>query len=325
MGVLLSTARRVVSTIAGVLLLAVAGAALAVRYTPIPCHRVLLAVVVSPFLMPAAPLALVVLLWGRRWTLAGVAGCLTAVLVAIQLPWYLSTDPDPNSVRVRVMTINMRFGGADPHALARIADESADIVMTQELTPEAVGALAAAGMAATFPYQVLDARPLASGLGMYSRYPITEPTRVGGYGLGLIGVRVRVDGVGQDTSVASVHFTGPWPQPIADWRSDIATFPKTLAELAAQSGTGPILVGGDFNSTIDMKPFRQLLTNGYRDAAEQAGAGRTFTYPSNRRFPPIIGIDHVLTRNCTAVSMRTVEIAGTDHRALLTTVMVPRG
>ena len=74
-----------------------------------------------------------------------------------------------------------------------------------------------------------------------------------------------------------------------------------------------------------MRPFRKLLTNGYRDAAEQAGAGRTFTYPSNRRFPPIIGIDHVLTRNCTAVSMRTVEIAGTDHRALLTTVMVPRG
>src|SRR3954470_142269 len=114
MEVPLSTARRVVSTIAGVLLLAVAGAALAVRYTPIPRHRVLLPVVVSPFLMPAAPLALVVLSWLRRWPLAGMAGCLTAVLVSIHLPRYLSAKPDPTGVRVRMMTINMRLGNADP-------------------------------------------------------------------------------------------------------------------------------------------------------------------------------------------------------------------
>ena len=136
MEVPLSTARRVVSKIAGVLLLAVAGAALAVRYTPIRRHRVLVTVVMSPFLMPAAPLALVVSLWGRRWALAGMAGCLTAVLVAIQLPRYLSADPDPNAVPVRMMTINMRFGNADPRDLARIADENADIVTVQELTPD---------------------------------------------------------------------------------------------------------------------------------------------------------------------------------------------
>jgi endonuclease/exonuclease/phosphatase (EEP) superfamily protein YafD len=325
MEVPLSTARRVVSTIAGVLLLAVAGAALAVRYTPIPRHRVLLPVVVSPFLMPAAPLALVVLSWLRRWPLAGMAGCLTAVLVAIHLPRYLSAKPDPTGVRVRMMTINMRLGNADPRDLVRIADENADIVTVQELTSEAVRGLAAAGMVDTFPYQSLDAGEQAARVGVYSRYPITDSTRIGSYGFGLVNACVRVDGVGQDTSVASVHFAAPWPRPIARWRSGIAAFSKTLTELTAQSGAGPILVAGDFNSTIDMRPFRRLLTNGYRDAAEQAGAGRTFTYPSNRRFPPIIGIDHVLTRNCTAVSMRTVEIAGTDHRALLTTVILPRG
>ena len=175
MEVPLSTARRVVSKIAGVLLLAVAGAALAVRYTPIRGHRVLVTVVMSPFLMPAAPLALVVLLWDRRWTLAGMAGCLTAVPVAIQLPRYLSADPDPNAVPVRVMTINMQFGNADPRDLARIADENADIVTVQELTPEAVRGLAAAGMADTFPYQSLDTDEHA-GVGVYSRYPITEST-----------------------------------------------------------------------------------------------------------------------------------------------------
>ena len=324
MEVPLSTAHRVVSKIAGVLLLVVAGAALAVRYVPIRGHRVLVTVVMSPFLMPAAPLALVVSLWGRRWALAGMAGCLSAVPVATQLPRYLSADPDPNAVPVRMMTINMRFGNADPRHLARVADGNADIVTVQELTPDAVRRLAAVGMADTFPYQSLDVGERAPGVGVYSRYPITDSTRIGRYGPAMVNIRIRVEGIRQDTSVASVHFAAPWPQPIAGWRRHMATFSTTLAELTAQSGASPILVGGDFNSTIDMRSFRKLLTNGYRDAAEQAGAGRTFTYPSNRRFPPIIGIDHVLTRNCTAVSMRTVEIAGTDHRALLTTVMVPR-
>ena len=34
-----------------------------------------------------------------------------------------------------------------------------------------------------------------------------------------------------------------------------------------------MIVAGDFNSTTDMRPFRALLRNGYRDAAEQSGAG----------------------------------------------------
>ncbi len=84
-------------------------------------------------------------------------------------------------------------------------------------------------------------------------------------------------------------------------------------------------MAGDFNATIDMKPFRELLSNGYHDSAEQAGAGRQFTYRSNKRYPPLIGIDHILTRNATAVTTEAVTIPDTDHRALLATVMVPKG
>jgi endonuclease/exonuclease/phosphatase (EEP) superfamily protein YafD len=98
---------------------------------------------------------------------------------------------------------------------------------------------------------------------------------------------------------------------------------QTLSDLAAQTAHGAVLIGGDLNSTVDMREFRQLLINGYGDAAEQTGSGRNFTYPANRGFPPVIGIDHVLTRNATAVSTHTVEVPNTDHRALLTTVMVP--
>jgi hypothetical protein len=78
--------------------------------------------------------------------------------------------------------------------------------------------------------------------------------------------------------VVSVHFDAPRPQPIDGWQRDFSIFPQTVADLAAQAGSAPILIGGDFNATIDMKPFRDLLTNGYRDSAEQAGAGRVAGY-----------------------------------------------
>jgi hypothetical protein len=52
-GVPLGTTRRVSTVFAGVLLLAVAGVALAVRYVPPTNHLTIFAVVASPFLMAA--------------------------------------------------------------------------------------------------------------------------------------------------------------------------------------------------------------------------------------------------------------------------------
>ena len=291
-----------------------------------PGHLSVVAAVVSPFLLLAAPLALVVLGWGRHWVASALASLLTVALVVVQLPWYFAETPSPGAIPVRVMTVNMLFGNADPHDVAAVAREGADILLVQELTPEAARRLTAAGTDADFPHRALDTRPQAAGVGVYSRYPIVTSARVGGYQLALVTARVRVEGAASEPTVASVHFAAPWPQPIDGWHSDFAAFPRTLADLATQSGDGPAIVGGDFNATIDMRPFRELLTDGYRDASEQAGAGRQFTYPSNnRRIPPFMGIDHILTRNATAASTQTVEIAGTDHRALLATVMVPRG
>jgi endonuclease/exonuclease/phosphatase (EEP) superfamily protein YafD len=72
-----------------------------------------------------------------------------------------------------------------------------------------------------------------------------------------------------------------------------------------------------------MRQFRDLLTNGYRDAVEQTGAGFAPTFPSNRWYPPVITIDHILTRNASASPVGTIEVPGSDHRALLATVRVP--
>ncbi|GAB7066166.1 endonuclease/exonuclease/phosphatase family protein [Mycobacterium hodleri] len=319
----LTTARRVVAICLGVALILAAAAALVVRFTPIPTHGVLYVVIAAPYLMLAAPVAVVVLVWVRRWVLAAVAALLTAVLVALQVPWFVGATPDPASVAVRTMTVNMLYGLAEPDAIARVAAADADVLMVQELTPAAARGLAAAGIDDTFPYQSLDARPVSAGVGIYSRHPITDSTRIPGYQLAMVRADVRIPRVAHEVSLLTVHLDAPWPRPISGWQGDIAKFPATLAQVAGGNGDGAVIVGGDFNSTIDMVAFRRLLTNGYQDAARQAGSGRNLTFPSNEPYPPVLGIDHVLTRKATATSTKTVELPGTDHRALLVTVMVP--
>ncbi len=83
------------------------------------------------------------------------------------------------------------------------------------------------------------------------------------------------------------------------------------------------LIGGDFNATLDTVQFRRILAQGFSDAADQAGAGFTPTWPADRWFPPLITIDHVLTRDAVARSVDSVEIPGSDHRALVAVVRIP--
>jgi endonuclease/exonuclease/phosphatase (EEP) superfamily protein YafD len=96
-----------------------------------------------------------------------------------------------------------------------------------------------------------------------------------------------------------------------------------MSAFAVATDPGAVIVAGDFNSTPDERQFRDLMTNGYRDAVEQTGAGFAPTFPSRTWHPPLLTIDHVITRNAAAESIKTVYIPGSDHRALLATIQVP--
>jgi endonuclease/exonuclease/phosphatase (EEP) superfamily protein YafD len=86
---------------------------------------------------------------------------------------------------------------------------------------------------------------------------------------------------------------------------------------------GSVIVAADVNSTTDMRPFRALLHDGYRDDAEQSGAGIKPTFPADTRLPALVAMDHILTRNCAATSLHTLVIPGSDHWGLVVTVTVP--
>jgi endonuclease/exonuclease/phosphatase (EEP) superfamily protein YafD len=320
----LSKIQRLPQTAIGFVALAIAGCAFASRYLWITNHATLITAAVSPYLMLCAPVSAALLIWGRRWVLAVAALGLTVAAVAVQLPLYLGSDASRAAgVKVRVISANTYEGMADPDHLVRSAQAQADVIAFQELTPGEVERLSEAGLDATFPYRWLDARGDSRGVGMWSRFPIEAPRRIGGYTFAFLTAQIRVTGVSTDPTVVVAHLPGPWPYPIDAWRRDFDLLPVTLSEVGEQAGAGCVIVAGDVNSTTDMRPFRALLRNGYRDAAEQSGAGFKPTFPANSRLPPYIAIDHVLTRNCTATSLRTMEVPGSDHRGLVATIAIP--
>jgi endonuclease/exonuclease/phosphatase (EEP) superfamily protein YafD len=315
---------QVLAIILGVLAVAVAIVGLVSRYVPIRSNGLLVAAAASPYLMAAGPVGMILLGLGRQWLLTVLAACLTVVIVGIQLPHYIGTKSGgvPGAA-VRVMTANLLYGRADPRAVVELAGRSADVLAVQEMTPQVAKGMSAAGLDEAFPHRVIDPRPRGAGIGIWSRYPITVSATISGYAMPMLSARIQVPGVVRDPTVVAVHLAAPWVQPVGLWLQDIERLPSTLRELARDSGGGAVIVAGDMNATYDMRPFRRLLSDGYRHAAEQAGAGLTFTFPNRRRRPPIIGIDHVLVHTCVATSARTVVLPGSDHRGLIVGVDIP--
>lgn len=300
----------------------IAGVAFVARYLPVVNHTVLIIGAFSPYLMSGAAIAVVLLLLNRRRWSAVLALLLLAAAVAVEAPQYLEFGHPPrDSIPMRVLTANLYDGSADPESVATAAREHADLLLVQELTPQLARVLSERYLKPDFPYEVLHPGNYAHGVGIWSRYPIVQSSLIPEFVLGALTATVRPPDA-SDVVVASVHIVGPWPQPVDEWRQEIAALPETLEHLAAEAGPGAVIVGGDLNATADHKPFRRLLATGFRDAGRQFGFAAT--YPADMPVPPLLRIDHILSHNSTAANAHAVRIAGSDHLALGATVYVPR-
>jgi endonuclease/exonuclease/phosphatase (EEP) superfamily protein YafD len=155
---------------------------------------------------------------------------------------------------------------------------------------------------------------------MWSRYPLSDQHNLPGYQLGVLTATVATPG--PDATFVAVHLLPPYPYASDEWRTELGHLHAALGRLPDR---GPVLVAGDFNATTDHAQFRALLDHGYVDAADQTGAGYLPTYPNDRWYGPIIGIDHVLTRGSVVPDdVQTLGLSGSDHRALLVHAYLPR-
>lgn len=309
--------------------LAFAVLTLVVRANPASNMPALIVAVGAPYTALGALAVLVMVALRRRVLLSLIAAVVAIASLAVQVTWYYGGRPPDvgDHATIRMLSSNLFKGQADPSSLVGFAQENADVITVAELTPEAVERFAQFGIDETFAHSLLMPAPGAGGIGIWSRYPLTALSAPKLWRVKMPGARLRVPGVRFDPLLASVHVMSPVAgdqNTVDDWRLGMASAKEQLTFFGRVADPAAVIIGGDYNSTPDLRQFRDLLADGeYRDAVEQTGAGFAPTYPSDRWYPPIITIDHVLIRNAAAESIRTVDIPGSDHRALLTTIQIP--
>jgi endonuclease/exonuclease/phosphatase family metal-dependent hydrolase len=262
----------------------------------------------------------VVALLLRRWAVSAVAFVALVALAAVVVPRAVGgphPSGDPGGPGLVVMSMNMEYGGADAERILAVAREHrVDVLSLQELTPQAVARLDAAGAQEMFPAQILADENGAGGSGVMARRPMAfvenDPT-----GAEQPEVAMVVPGAGR-IHVKVVH---PWP-PVS--RGGARKWKYALGRIPGPDAEGvPRILAGDFNATLDHSAFREVLDLGYVDAADAAGAGLKATWPVGRRVPGI-AIDHVLVPRSVGVEAFDVEtIPGTDHRAVVARLRLP--
>jgi endonuclease/exonuclease/phosphatase family metal-dependent hydrolase len=258
----------------------------------------------------------------RRWAAAAVAGLTAVGLTGLVLPRALpDLDKGPaGGVALRVLTVNMLYGEADPDQIVRLVrDNDVAVLAVQEFTPQGQAALHAAGITELLPHQQLTAEPEASGSGLYSRYPmLTQASRRNSGGFQQASATIQPTGAAP-VHIESVHPLAPaGPTMYAGWSTDIRQQPP------ADPRGAPRILLGDFNATLDHQELRDLINTGYRDAADTAGQGLIASWPSSGRFSGLVTIDHVLVDERIAVQDVAVHsVPNSDHRAVLASLKVP--
>lgn len=277
----------------------------------------------TPYVAAWSWIPVLAALAARRWAAAAVAGLVAFGLAVCVLPRALpNIDKGPSTgVELRVMTANMLFGGADPAEIVRLVRENDIAVLAvQEFTASGESALAAAGLGELLPHHRSAAESGASGSGLYSRFPLTDPgsRRNDGGFLQAYGT-IQPPGAGP-VVVESAHPLAPaHPSMLDGWSADLREQPR------ADPDGPPRILLGDFNATLDHKKFRDLIATGYRDAADAVGQGLVGTWGPYDGDPiPPVTIDHVLVDKRIGVRELAVhDVRRSDHRAVIATLTVP--
>ena len=264
----------------------------------------------TPYVALTSPLPVVLALVLRRRIVALVAGLAGAALVFAVVPRALAGPrPDARGPELTVMTSNLFRGHADAVSVVRAARaHGVQILGLEELTPEELARLDAAGLGRVFPY-----RRVAGSNALFSRLPLQDGRSHEGI--------VRVAGA-PPVRVKVVH---PFPPLNRRWAP---VWSARIRALPGSDSRGDVqLLIGDFNATLDHEALRALLARGYTDAADAAGAGLTWTWPARGHPHTLpIAIDHVLVdRRVRALGVTAVRIPGTDHRAVIARLRLPRG
>ena len=277
----------------------------------------------TPLALPLYAVLLVLLLVGAA-RLPGarkppmVAAALALAGLGVHAWWFapqvVGADPEPaqGAERITVMNANLYEGRANAEEVVdAVRDNHVDILVLEEITPDLLAQMDAAGLAELLPERVGEPDYMVAGTMILANRPLTDH------------VRLRTTFQGWEAKYGTLTVLGVHPvAPVdpAGWRADHAAILKQ-----AEADHADLIVG-DMNATPDHDVMRKLDDAGYRDAGEVSNEGWQPTWPANHvgilpLLPPLVRIDHVMIGDSMAsLGTHTVDIEGTDHLALVATV-----
>lgn len=310
------TERRNLWLLLGWLLAAAVGAGLFLRWS-VPSSSLVIALVgLAPLLfIPVIGLALSA--W-RAWStpLALVAVASTAAYVAtfVSIDSVIGCGAERSEDALVVYTHNVRWQHGDPVAVGQsIAASGADVVVLQEVWPAFMEELETQTELASYRFRTAEPADNTTGLAVWSRFSIAEATidRLGGVPM----LRTRIESPYGDIALDAIHLTAP----IAG--AHVASWESQLRGLAEYDTSAPAVMAGDFNATMDHSQFRDLVARGWTDTHEPKGCGFDATWPTGRRAPTLLRLDHVLVTD--HFEVLAVEIGsgdGSDHKSVTATI-----
>jgi endonuclease/exonuclease/phosphatase (EEP) superfamily protein YafD len=282
----------------------------------------LLAAGLTPWLCPPALVALAIGLWRGRPVLAVVAAATSGVLLTstvsgLGIPTHIRPQPGA-APKLRLFSANLYDANPDVGPIAgEIRAAGPDVVALQELDPDGAAELRRSGVLDRLPYSVTETRGGASGIGLWSRFPLadTEVQEVGGMPM----IKATIVLGGRRLRLYTVHMVAPVGGDRDRWRAQLRQVGHEI-----DGERGPLVVTGDFNATRHHPSFRKLLSR-MGDAHEERGRGWARTWPRGRwPLPPLMRLDHVLVSpGIEVLGIREGIGEGSDHRPVMADLAVP--
>ena len=266
-------------------------------------------------------LGLLLILRGWVWLIPGLLAL--AMLVYLRIPPFPSGPEDPPGGDLQFISVNAQYGRLDVDELLALVTDETDLIAVQENTPQFQEALLAA-IGDELPHVVGTARTDAGGTAVYSREPVEL---VSSYDEVFTNLIVRTSPQAEREFTVAVVHAAPPQLGGAVWRDDA----RAIAQWLAPHVELGFMVVGDFNAIdqhLTMGFFREI---GLHDPQTSWNARQSAlemwepTWPVGHTVPPFARIDHVLIPNLTTYSpTRYVELAGTDHKAVIGGVFASR-
>jgi endonuclease/exonuclease/phosphatase (EEP) superfamily protein YafD len=255
--------------------------------------------------------------WRRTpwWSSVAWAVSVTVVAaIATAGPRWPDDRGTPSSP-IRLVASNVFYrNDSETEAAADLRARDADVVVLSELTYDVLQDLRR-----SYPYVVTDCLAVArcdDEIAILSRFPLRGGERRSSERAVL---RVIVDGPAPFVLLAA-HLPRPSVRP--DGRNSVTfgvhrqEIDQLVRDVALEDL--PVVIAGDLNLSDRASGYREL-TGTMVDAARTGWAGSTFPFGVFR--PLMLRIDHVFVpEGWCSDDARTVGIAGSDHRAVETTI-----